>query len=85
MIVCKPPIGSRFECAYFILREDNTAPKEDKGALMKEIERMLAEGDRREKKKRAATAPHPLRRALALFFGGMACGILPMALIRIFS
>ena len=83
MIVCKPPIGSRFEAAYFVLREGAEPHAEDKGALMKEIERMLNEGDRR--KKNSSAPSHALRRALALFFGGMACGVLPFALLRIFS
>ena len=86
MIVCKPPVGSRFEYAYFVLREDKHAAAEDKDTLMREIERMLAEGERRRAKPSDAPAPsHPLRRALALFFGGMACGLLPLALLTIFS
>ena len=83
MIVCKPPIGSRFEAAYFVLRENADAHTEDKGALMRDIERMLKEGDRQ--KSTPASASQALRRALALFFGGMACGILPFALLYIFS
>ena len=85
MIVCKPPIGSRFECVYFILREDRPQ-SEDKNAMMKEIEHMLAEGERKKKGKAPnAHSTHPIRHALALFFGGMACGALPLALLRIFA
>ena len=83
MIVCKPPLGSRFESAYFVLREGADTHAEDKGALMKEIEAMLKEGERR--KNNPASSSHALHRALALFFSGMACGILPFALLYIFS
>ncbi len=85
MIVCKPPVGSRFETAYFILREGVEPHAEDKGALMREIEGMLNEGERRKKKPDSLDGSYSLRRTLALFLGGMACGALPLALLHIFS
>ncbi len=85
MIVCKPPSGSRFECAYFVLRDGHDAPDDDKETLMREVKHILAEGESRKKKKADSTAARPLRRALWLFLGGMACGALPFAMLLIFS
>ena len=83
MIVCKPPSGSRFECAYFVLRDEKNPPADGKDALMREIRQLLAEGERRKKKK--SESVHTLRRTLWLFFGGMACGAFPFCLLLIFS
>ena len=85
MIVCKPPSGSRFECAYFVLRDGSDTPTEDKDAMMREVTTMLAESERRKKKASTAPITPSLRRALWLFFGGAACGALPFALLLIFS
>ena len=85
MIVCKPPSGSRFECAYFVLRDEKDVPNEDKETLMREVRRLLAEGERKKKKLAGGEGVHALRRALALFFGGMACGAFPLCLLLIFS
>ena len=85
MIVCKPPSGSRFECAYFVLREDREGPTDDKETLMREVRNILAESERKKKKPSGEPALTSLRRALWLFFGGMACGALPLGLLLIFS
>ena len=85
MIVCKPPSGSRFECAYFVLRDGSDTPTEDKDAMMREVTTMLAESERRKKKASTAPITPSLRRALWIFFGGAACGALPFALLLIFS
>lgn len=85
MIVCKPPVGSRFECAYFVLRDEKDAPVGDKEALMREVRQILAEGERKKKRAAGSEGAHALRRALWLFFGGMACGAFPFCLLLIFS
>ena len=82
MIVCKGPCGSRFEYAYFVLREGADAPAEDRDAMMREIKSMLAQSERG--KKKSAASPS-LRRALWLFFGGALLGALPLALVLILS
>lgn len=82
MIVCKPPLGSRFECAYFILRDGADAPTEDRDAMMREVRSILSESER---KKTKTNFPSSLHRALWLFFGGVVCGALPLALLLIFS
>ena len=81
MIVYKPPSDSHFEYAYFVLREDKKALAEDKDAILREAGKILAE----EKKKPRRASAHALRRSLWLFFGGMACGALPICLVWIFS
>ena len=85
MIVCKPPSGSRFECAYFVLRDEKDVPAQDKEALMREVRQLLAEGERRKKKSKDSEGARTLRRTLWLFFGGMVCGAFPFALLLIFS
>ena len=85
MIVCKPPAGSRFECAYFILRDGADAPAEDTNAMMREVRSILLESERRKKKCADEHSSPSLRRALWLFFGGAVCGALPLALTMIFS
>ena len=84
MIVCKPPSGSRFECAYFVLRDGKESPTEDQDAMMREVKSILAESERRKKKRSADPSPS-LQRSLWLFFGGAVCGALPLALLMIFS
>lgn len=84
MIVCKPPSGSRFECAYFVLRDrEIPTPTEDQDALMREVKRIFAEGEAK-KKGRNATS-HALRLGVLCFFGGLICGLLPPLLILILS
>ena len=85
MIVCKGPIGSHFECAYFILRERADTPAEDPDAMMREVRRILSESERRKKKKLGESASPSMRRSLWLFLGGAICGALPLALAMIFS
>ena len=84
MIVCKGPIGSRFECAYFILREGTDAPAENPDAMMREVRSILEESERR-KSNRAEPAARSLWRTLRIFFCGAACGALPLALVMIFT
>ena len=87
MIVCKPPSGSRFESAYFVLREkEGGAPDEDKEVLMREVRRILAEGDAKRRGVSDGTrTAHPIRIGLLCFFGGLCCGLLPPLLILILS
>ena len=84
MIVCKPSASSRFECAYFVLRDGADAPTEDHDAMMREVKSILAESERKKKKKSAAPTAAQ-RRALWLFLGGAVCGALPFAMLLIFS
>jgi len=84
IIVCKPSAGSRFECAYFVLRDGADAPTEDRDAMMREVKSILAESERKKKKKSEPPSPS-LRRAVWLFLGGAVCGALPFAMLLIFS
>ena len=83
MIVCKPPVGSRFECAYFVLRDGQERTAGGTEALMREVCEMLAEGERR--KRGAEDRARTLLRALWIFLGGMACGAFPFCMLLIFS
>ena len=76
MIVVKPPVGSPFERAYFVLRRDRPPTCRGQEDMVKEAQRMLTEGKSR------ATGRGQSSHLLWLVFGlGACCGAILIALL----
>ena len=68
MIWIRTPESRYFESAYFVLRPDKQADRNQKGDMLREAERLLTAGRAKEKRVRI--------RPLFLFLGGGGLGIL---------
>ena len=85
MIVCKPSPTSRFECAYFVLRDKGEIKPQEKEDTMREIRRMLSDGERQANRGSKKLGSREHRRRLWIFFGGVLCGALPLLLLLLLS
>ena len=76
MIVVKPPVGSPFERAYFVLRRNRPPATGGHDDMVREAQRMLSEGKNR------STARGQRASLLWLVFGlGAGCGAILSALL----
>ncbi len=76
MIVVKPPMGSPFERAYFVLRRDRPPASRGQDDMVREAQRMLSEG------RSGATGRAQRASLLWLVFGlGASCGAILSALL----